>query len=428
LPNGRISKRAVDALECPPGRDRIFLWDDSLAGFGVAAFASGRKIYYVQYRQGGRSRRASLGEHGRLTPDEARTEAKKLLGDAARGLDPIGERKAARAVPLFRDVASEFMARHIAAKRKPRTLESYETLLRLHILPAIGGLRMTEIRRAHISKMHARAGRPGAANRALTVVSSIWNWAASEHDELVLPLNPAKGLKRNPEKSRERFLDHAELGRLGMALERAETDGLSYLVDETKPGAKHAPKPENRVRQLDPFAVAAIRMLLFTGARLREILHAKWEYVDFERGLLNLLDSKTGRRVIVLSAPARDVLAGLPRLDGNPHIFPGTSAGKPRADLKRPWDGITRAADLQGVRIHDLRHTFAGVGAGRGLGLPIMGKLLGHATPTMTAKYAHLHNDPIRRAADQIGDAVNAALTRKPPGKVLSLKAKPNAR
>jgi integrase len=420
----RISKRSVDELTCPPDEDRAFLWDNALTGFCLVAFPSGRKVYYVQYRQAGRSRRAAIGGHGRLTPEEARIEAKKLLGDTARGIDPLAERKAVRSVPLFRDIAAEFMDHHIAPKRKPRTLDTYETLLRLHILPSLGNLRMTEIRRAHISKMHLGASHPGAANRALTVVSAIWNWAAAEHEELVLPQNPVKGLSRNPEQSRERFLDHSELARLGEALARAETEGLSYDVDETKPTAKHAPKPENRRRLVDPFAVAAIRLLLFTGARLREILHAKWEYVDFERGLLNLPDSKTGKKAIILSAAALDVLAALPRLGGNPFIFPGGKDGRPRADLKRPWDAITQAAGLQGVRIHDLRHSFASIGAGRGLGLPIIGKLLGHATPRMTAKYAHLDNDPIRRAADQIGETIAAALSPNPQAEVVSLKAK----
>jgi hypothetical protein len=143
MPRGRITKRAVDALQCPAAKDREFLWDDALSGFGVAAFPSGKKVYVAQYRQAGRSRRANLGEHGPLTPEEARTEAKKLLGDVARGLDPIEHRRAARAVPLFRDIASEFMRIHIASKRKPRTSQSYETLIRLYILPAIGSIPLT---------------------------------------------------------------------------------------------------------------------------------------------------------------------------------------------------------------------------------------------------------------------------------------------
>jgi hypothetical protein len=240
IPNGRISKRSVDALFCPAGRDRVFLWDDALAGFGIGAFQSGTKVYVAQYRQAGRSRRCTNGEYGPLTPDEARTEAKKLLGDVARGIDPIGQRRAARAVPLFRAAATEFMRTHIAAKRKERTRESYETFLRLYVLPAVGHLPLNEIRRAHVSKMHSSASHPGAANRALTVVSSIWNWAAQEYEDLELPPNPAKGVKGNPEEGHERFLNSDEMARLGDVLARAETCGPPYQVDETKTKPKHA--------------------------------------------------------------------------------------------------------------------------------------------------------------------------------------------
>jgi integrase len=187
-------------------------------------------------------------------------------------------------------------------------------------------------------------------------------------------------------------------------------------------------KQENRCRTLDSFAIGAIRLLLLTGARLREILHAKWDYVDFERGLLNLPTSKTGRKSIFLSAAALDVLAALPRLEGNNFIVPGAKDGTPRADLKRPWAAVTQAAGLEGLRLHDLRHSFASVGAGGGLGLPIIGKLLGHATPAMTAKYAHLDNDPMRRAVNQIGKTINAAMNRTPgadDGGVIPLRAPP---
>jgi integrase len=320
------------------------------------------------------------------------------------------------------------MRTHVEAKRKARTLESYEILLRRHILPAIGQYSVTDIRRAHVSKMHAElAAHPGAANRALSVVSAVWNWAAIEHEDLALPANPAKSVKRNPEEGRERFLSAAELGRLGDAMAESETIGLPFTVDETKPTAKHAPKPENRRRKLDPFAIAAIRLLLLTGCRLREILGAKWSYVDFERGLLNLPTSKTGKKAVFLSAAALDVLAAVPRLDGSSFIIPGEK-DRPKADLKKPWAAVTKAAGLERLRLHDLRHSFASIGAGGGLGLPIIGKLLGHATPAMTAKYAHLDNDPMRRAVNQIGNTISAAMNRTPgaeDGGVIPLREPP---
>ncbi len=422
MPQGRITKRAVDALQCPAGKDRGFLWDDALAGFGVGAFPTGRKVYVAQYRQNGRSRRVTIGEHGRLTPDEARSQAKTILGAVETGADPIEERRAARAVRTFREMSDEFLRLHVATKRKRRTGEEYERLLRLYVLPAIGARRVLDVRRTDIARLHgAMAATPRAANHALALVSAVWNWAA-RRDEVALADNPAKGIERYPEQGRERFLTSDELGRLGAALAEGETAGLVYEVDEAKAGAKHAPKADKRRVKLDPLAVAAIRLLILTGARLREILDARWSQVDLERGILFLLDSKTGRKPIYLSAAAQAVLAGLPRIEGNPHIIAGAKDGAPRADLKKPWAAVRRAAGLEGVRLHDLRHSFASVGAGASMGLPIIGKLLGHSQAATTARYAHLDADPLRRAVDTIGATISAAMDGNKSADVVRLR------
>jgi integrase len=410
MSNGRISKRALDALTCPTDKDRVILWDSDLKGFGVCAFPSGSKVYVAQYRKDGRSRRTTIGDHGRLTPQEARSEAKKILGAVEQGVDPIEQRRAARGVRTLRDVADEFMRLHVAAKRKSRTYEEYERVLKLHILPAVGSRRITDIERKDIARLHAKlADRPVVANRSLAVISSIWSWAA-RRDEVRAGDNPAKGIERNPEQGHERFLSMAEFGRLGDALAMAETVGLPWDVNEAKPKGKHAAKEENRRTIADPYAVAAIRLLIFTGARLREILHARWEYVDLDRGIIHLQDSKTGKKPLYLSAAALDVLAKLPRIEANPHLIPGERKGAPRVDLKRPWASITKAAKLDGLRLHDLRHSFASVGAGASMGLPIIGRLLGHSQPQTTARYSHLHADPLRRAADTIGATISAAM------------------
>jgi integrase len=421
MPRGRLTKRAVDALQCPAGRDRDFLWDDALAGFGVAVFPSGKKVYVAQFRKDGRSRRATIGEHGRLTPDEARSQAKTILGAVETGADPIAERRAAREVRTFKAVAADFLSLHVATKRKGRTGDEYRRILQAHILPAIGSKRIVDVRRADVARIHGKlADTPYEANRALAVISAVWNWAARRGD-VALADNPARAIERYPEHGRERFLTSAELARLGDVLRLAETTGLPWQSDETKPKAKHAPKAENRVRTLDPYALAAIRLLILTGARLREILDAQWRHVDIERGVIFLADSKTGRKPIYLSAAAQAVLAALPRIAGNPHIIPGEQADAPRADLKRPWAAVTKAAGIEGVRLHDLRHSFASIGAGASMGLPVIGKLLGHSQAATTHRYAHLDADPLRRAVDTIGATISAAMDGGKGGEVVAL-------
>jgi integrase len=415
MPQGRISKKSVDALKCATGKDRSFLWDNAIAGFGVAAFASGKKVYYGQYRAQGRTRRIALGEHGRLTPDEARTEAKKLLGLVESGHDPIAQRREARAHRTLKEVSADFMTQHIRQKRKTRTGDEYQRLLDLHLLPTLGSRQLASIKRAEVARLHAAlSDRPFAANRCLALLSSIWNWAA-RRDEVLFDDNPVRGIEKNAEKGRERYLTHKELARLGEALRLAETTGLPWTVDEDKPTANHAPKEPNRRTVLDPFAVAAIRLLIFTGARVGEILNARWDQVDFQRGILFLADSKTGRKPVYLSTATVAVLSNLPKVECTPFIIAGAKPGEARHDLKRPWAMVRRAANLPGLRLHDLRHTFASYGAGGGLGLPIIGKLLGHSQASTTQRYAHLDADPVRRASEQIASTIEAALQSHRP-------------
>jgi integrase len=408
----RISKSTVDSLFCSGRKDRDIVWDDKLKGFGVIVYPTGLKTYVAQYRKDGRSHRVVIGKHGRLTPDEARKEAKALLGDVEKGANPAFERRTKREAPTLDKVAEGFLA-YTFAKKKTGTARGYDNALRLHILPQLGTKRLTKITHADVESLHASMSeRRPQANRTLAVLSAVWSWAA-RHRHVDAASNPTKGVEKYRESARERYLTKDELLRLSDALTAAETTGLPYSVDESNPKAKHAPKPENRRRKFDRHSVAAIRLLTLTGARLREILDAKWEHVDLERGMIFLPDSKTGRKPIYLSAAAAAILSALPRIDGNPYVIPGEKTGQPRADLKRPWDAICEVAGLDGVRLHDLRHSFASVGAGASLGLPIIGKLLGHSQPSTTQRYAHLDADPMRRAVETIGSTIAAAMAGK---------------
>ena len=311
-----------------------------------------------------------------------------------------------------------FLTDHAEAKRKASTAAWMRDALERIVKPVLGSMKLDAVTQQAAARLHSSmSDRPVQANRTLAIISALYSWAGKS-GYAAEGYNPARGVEKFPEKGRERFLTSEELSRLGDALRDAETVGLPYAVDETKPGAKHAADPSKRRTKLDPFAVAAIRLLILTGARLREILHAKWGEVDFERGVIFLPDSKTGKKPIYLSAPALGVMAGLPRIAGNPYIIAGAKDGAPRADLKKPWAAITKAAALAGVRLHDLRHSFASVGAGASLGLPNIGKLLGHSQPATTARYAHLDADPMHRAVETIGATIGAALDRSKPGEV----------
>lgn len=414
----QITKRTVDTLK--PGRTEYFLWDEKLPGFGVRVQTSGARSYVVKYRAGsGRgapTRRVTLGAVGKLTPDEARKLAKSTLGAVAHGADPAALKAAERRGATLKELSELFLAEHAEAKRRASTAAHYRDILERLVVPALGSRKAEKVTVADVARLHRNMrDHPYQANRILAVVGSLYSFAGKQR---ILPhgFNPARSIEKYPEKSREKFLSTEELIRLGEAIREGETIGLPYSIDQHKPKAKHAPKEKNRRTVIGPHAAAAIRLLLFTGARLREILHLEWEHVDFERGMLLLPDSKTGKKAIVLNAPAMDVLANLPRIGA--YVIAGENAGmkneRPRSDLKRPWQAVARRAKFDGVRIHDLRHTHASVGAGAGLGLPIIGKLLGHTHATTTARYAHLDADPLRRASERIGLQLSKAMGEQP--------------
>ena len=368
-------------------------------------------------------RRFTLGSVGVLTPEQARSMAKDALSVARLGADPAKQKAAGRRALTVAQLADLFLTEHVEPKRKPGTIVHYRALLNDVVAPAIGSLKAEEIQRSDIAKLHLeRKVTPYQANRPLAVLGSMFNFAQSRS---ILPdgFNPARRIGKFPEHRRERFLSTEELERLGQACREAETVGIAWDVDNAQPNAKHIPKlPENRRTVVPIHAVAAIRLLILTGARLREILHLRWEHCDLQRGLLLLPDSKTGKKTIVLNGAALAILAELPHV--GEFVIGGNDPARPRADLQKPWALVSRRAGLEGVRIHDLRHTYGSVGAGSGLGSPIIGKLLGHTQAATTQRYAHLDTHPLRIAADAIGAPIAAALGVTSAG-ALKAPAKP---
>ena len=383
VPMGGITKRAVDAME--PG---TLVWDADVSGFGVRCRASGSRHYVLKFRVGGRQRWITIGRHGApWTPHTARLEARRLLGEVVAGRDPADARDSGKTAPTVADLAGRFMREHVEAKRKPRTAREYRRLLDKAVLPALGKRRIIDVVRSDIARLHhAMSETPYQANRVLALLSKLFNWAEL-HGYRPDGSNPCRHVERYREHKRERFLSQAELARLGETLAAGVREGA-----ETR------------------FIIAAIRLLLFTGARLGEILGLRWEYVDIERACLRLPDSKTGQKVLYLNAPALEVLAELPRVEGNPFVVCGEREGAHLVNLEKPWRRIRARAGLDDMRLHDLRHSYASFGAAGGLSLPMIGKLLGHTQAATTERYAHLAADPVRAANEAIGERIAAAM------------------
>lgn len=424
----KIDKRTVDAAM--PEAARFTLWDGPLPGFGLRVEPSGRKSYVYRYRAGEGGRRAPerllvLGRHGVLTPTQARQMAEVAAARVRLGEDPGGERAQARAALSVAELCDRYMAQEVMPLRKPGTVAQYRIHIEKHIKPALGNRTAKTLSRGDVEKWHRGLGAsaPVSANRSMMVLSGAFSWGLKAHE--IGGDNPCRGVTKFREEGRERYLTAEELARLAEALKEAETVGILWKPAPHK-RVKHTPREEFRRVCPGPFPIAAIRLLLLTGARLREILNLRWADVDFERGLLLLPDSKTGRKPIILNAPALAILTALPR--AGRFVIAGDNPEKPRADLQRPWALVAKRAGLEGVRLHDLRHTHASIGAGAGLGLPIIGRLLGHTQASTTQRYAHLDNDPLRTASDAIGRRIAAAMGEVPKdddsGEAFPFKAK----
>lgn len=428
MPVLNLNRNAVSAIRAVT-QPTIF-FDQTLKGFGLkvnppsSRNASGARTWVIEYRpaDGGRraaKRRHSLGSAEVLKADEARKLARDLLARIRLGEDPAAERTAIRRAETVSELIALYMSEKIKPLRKASTARTCRGYVDLYLTPQLGSRKAASLTRGDIAKLHRAIGTAHkvTANRVVSFLSAAYSYGQKTGRISEQLQNPARGIERFREEGRERYLSADELARLGDTLRLAETTGLPWAPDPTKK-VKHAPRPENRLVVIDPYSIAALRLLLFTGARLREILHLEWEHVDLQRGLLFLPDSKTGKKTVLLGAAAIDILENLERVGpyviaGTPKLLDGKTVFNPRSDLNRPWARVTSHAGLSRVRLHDLRHSFASVGVSSGLGLEVIGGLLGHSSTSTTARYAHLGADPLRRASNAIEGHLAAALGGK---------------
>jgi integrase len=315
-------------------------------------------------------------------------------------------------------------------RKKRRSVEEEERLLKLHVLPELGSTKVRDVGKADVAKLHAAmASTPTAANRAIAMLSSMMTWAEKVG---VRPdnSNPCRHVERFEEKARERLLKPIELARLGDALERAvqpwsDASKAAWREECAKqaeaaavPQAERAAWIKSRIPRRETAedwrAIAAFRLLIFTGARLSEILTLRWDWIDTAQGAARLPDSKTGAKSLYLPAGALAVLAELPRFASNPYVLPGDRPGAYFVGIQKPWQRVRALAGLLDVRLHDLRHAFASVAVASGDSLFIVGKLLGHRQASTTERYAHLAPDPAKAVADRTAERLADMLRVKP--------------
>ena len=412
----KITKRGVDTLNVT-GK-RYYAWDTEVSGFAVRISPTGGKVYVFRYRFGGgrsgRERWVTIGNHGALTPEQAREIARKYAAKVAVGGDPASDRDTKRKAPTVSELLDRYLSEHVESKNKPSTAKNIRNQIARYILPALGNLKVVDVARADISRFHSGlASTPYAANRALALLSKVFS-LAEVWGERPDHSNPCTRIERFEEKSRERFLSEKEFATLGAVLAQAEAGPLA-IQGKIKPAL------------INRQAIIAIRLLIFTGARVSEILGLRWEYINWDAKRAELPDSKTGKKHVHIPPAALEILRKLDLPDtGNGYVVRGKSGDDPEiplVNIKDPWGFIRKAANLDGVRIHDLRHSFASAAVSGGMSLPILGALMGHLDVKTTNRYAHLSDDPLRDAAEQVGSKISDAMAGKiDGGKVVSLR------
>ena len=397
----KLTKKTVDAAK--PKEKEYFVWDSGLPGFGLRVFPSGKRSYLVQYRIHGRTRRYTIGLHGPITPDKARTRAMALFSTIADGGDPAAEKHESQKSLTVAELCDLYFEAGCATK-KPSTLATDRGRVEQHIKPLLGTKRVRAVTQADVARflkdvadgktrknvktgtrgrVIVRGGK-GTATRTVGLLGGIFTFAV---DRKLRQDNPVRGVMRFSDKRNERFLSPAELGKLGKILQRAEQEGVN------------------------PCAIAAIRLLVFTGCRKAEILTLKWDYVDWNHKCLRLPDSKSGQKTVPLGAPALELLSVLPKVESNSYVLPSSHSGKHYVGLQKIWQNIRKWDGLDDVRIHDLRHTYGSAAALGGESLLMIGKLLGHKDPKTTQIYAHLADSTLQQAANRAAEQIAAAMT-----------------
>jgi len=389
----KLTKSAVEKLETTGKRYNAF--DDDLKGFAVRVGVSGDKSFYYVYRAGkGRGaplRWLRLGVFPTLTVDKARQIAKEKAGAVALGADPARDVREEKNVATMQNALQGFIDDHVS-KLKPQSIQSYTTIITKRVIPGMGRLPVKNVAFSDVAKLHhTMKSTPYLANRTLAVLSKFFGWCELRGYR-ERGSNPCNGVTKYKEHKRQEFMGATELSILGDTLTRME----NAWHERQRTGEKRSSEDRDVITSQ---AAAVIRLLMLTGARVGEILALEWKRIDLEQGVAKLPDSKTGFKVLQLPAPAVAILEGLPEI--SEYVFPAASASGHMVNIKDAWGDVLKQSGLAGWRLHDLRHAFASMMVNSGASLPIVGKILGHTQVSTTQRYAHLEENPARKAAEE---------------------------
>lgn len=385
----KLTKRVVDAL-CV-GLKSYIVWDTELPGFGVRVNPTGRRAYIIKFREtpcrNGRQRMPSIGTHGKLTCEEARSIARDWLVKVARGEDP---KRAQATGKTFGDVAEDFYSQHAMVKKKSRSAAEDRAIIGRFLKPALGVLIADRVTQKDVEKLHRSMSKtPYQANRTLALISAVFSHGQRAGLIKADAPNPVSGVQRYKETAREQFLSAEEVRRLLAVLDAHEDD--------------------------TPLFTIAIRLALLTGLRKQNILSLEWSFVDTGNETLNLPDTKAGKLSLPLSDHACALLESIRALTGGGrYVFPAARGDGHAIGLQKFWSKIRAEAHLNDVRIHDLRHSFASIAATSGTSLLVIGKLLGHKSAAMTQRYAHLGENTLRDAANKVGERLSGNVEEAP--------------
>ncbi|WP_066273218.1 tyrosine-type recombinase/integrase [Hydrogenophaga palleronii] len=382
MPTATLSTQLVNSAVCPTGRSKLDLYDTAVPGFILEVRPSGGKTYHLRYRdQYGKQRQYKIGDAASISFTKARDVAQRVRSRVVTGDSPMDERRALRTVPTLAEFIRDTYMPHIRVHR--RNIQSTVSLIRLHVLPRFGACRLDEITPKMISEAHEqmklKGYAPAMANRLPVLFSIMFNLAHRMKVQGATS-NPAKSVQLlQVNNMKERFLTAEEVQRLRGVLEAC---------------------PYAQMRVIVP-------LLLMLGCRKRELLEARWEHVDLERRVWHIPMSKSGRaRNIPLSSSAIEVFRSLERWEGCPYVVPNPATLRPWGNLHHQWDAIRKRAGLDGVRIHDLRHSFASNLVNSGRSIYEVGKLLGHSQVKTTQRYAHLSDTVLMSAMEEAANSV----------------------